>query len=61
MTDLNKQRETQEPVDEAPVRRTPVEARQGGRSRLNLRVLILSLGITFVILAALYLLFFPVW
>lgn len=47
--------------EEAPVRRTPVQARQGGRSHLNLRVLVLSLGFAFIILAGLYLLFFPVW
>lgn len=46
--------------DEAPIRRTPVEARQGGRSHLNLRVLVLSLAISVVILAAIYLLFFPI-
>lgn len=47
--------------EEAPIKRTPVEARQGGRSRLNLRVLVLSLGIVVVILVALYLLYFPIW
>jgi len=45
--------------EEEAVRRTPVEARQGSRNRANLRVLILSFGIAFVILAILYLIFFP--
>ena len=56
MRDPKDQRE-----EEAPIKRTPVEARQGGRSRLNLRVLTLSLGFAFLILAGLYLLFFPPW
>ncbi len=47
--------------EEEQVQRTPVEARQGGRSRLNLRVLILSLGFAFVVLAILYLFFFPIF
>lgn len=59
MNDLDKPRNDDE--EEAPIRRTPVEARQGGRSHLNLRVLVFSLGTVVLILAALYLLFFPIW
>jgi len=59
MNDLEKPRDGEE--EEEPIRRTPVEARQGGRSHLNLRVLVFSLGSVVLILAALYLLFFPIW
>ena len=47
--------------DEAPTERTTVEARQGGRSRTNLRVLISSTLIAVLILGALYFAFFPRW
>nr|PZN85013.1 MAG: hypothetical protein DIU57_07520 [Pseudomonadota bacterium] len=49
-----------EHAEEEPITRTPVQARQGGRSHLNLHVLILSLGLAFIILAGIYLLFFPI-
>ncbi len=45
---------------EQPIERTGVQARQGGRSLLSLRVLVWSLAIAFGLLAVLYLLFFPV-
>ncbi|MCL4766018.1 MAG: hypothetical protein KJZ80_07295 [Hyphomicrobiaceae bacterium] len=45
---------------EHPIERTAVQARQGGRSMLSLRVLVWSLAIAFGLLAVLYLLFFPV-
>ena len=47
--------------EEEPIRRIPVQARQGGRSHSNLRVLVFSLGAVVLILAAIYLLFFPIW
>ncbi len=45
--------------EEEPIRRNPVEARQGGRSLTSLRVLVRSLVIAFVLLALIYFLFFP--
>lgn len=54
------ERETQHSDEqEKPVERTTVEARQGSRNRLNLRVLVVSFGFAFLILALLYFLFFP--
>ena len=44
--------------EEEPIRRSPVEARQGGRSLASLRVLVRSLVIAFVLLALLYYLYF---
>ncbi len=46
---------------EQSTERTTVEARQGGRSRSNLRVLVWSTLIAIVVLAALYFVFFPRW
>jgi len=46
---------------ERPTERTAVEARQGGRTRLNLRVLVWSTVIAILVLAALYFVFFPRW
>jgi hypothetical protein len=43
--------------DEHPIERTTVEARQGDRRRLNLRVLATSLGAAVVVLALIYLTF----
>ena len=47
--------------EEPPIRRTPVEARQGGRSLTNLRVLLSSTVIALVLLAILYFVYFPRW
>lgn len=44
--------------EEEPVKRTAVEARQGGRSLTSLRVLVRSVVIAFVLLALLYFVFF---
>jgi hypothetical protein len=43
---------------EKEVELTPVEARQGGRSRLNLRVLVLSFVAAVVVLTIIYFFFF---
>lgn len=45
--------------EEPPIKRTTVEARQGGRSLLSLRVLVRSLFVAFVLLAIIYFVFFP--
>ncbi len=45
--------------EEEPIKRSPVEARQGGRSLTSLRVLVRSLLITLVIFVVLYFIFFP--
>ena len=47
--------------DETPTERTTVEARQGSRSRANLRVLVASTLVAVLILGALYFVFFPRW
>jgi hypothetical protein len=44
-----------------PIERTTVQARQGGRTTLNLRVLMWSTIIAVVVLGALYFVFFPRW
>ena len=44
--------------DERPIKRSTVEARQGSRTKANLRVLVFSLVFAFAILAVLYLVFF---
>lgn len=45
--------------DESPTERTTVEARQGSRTRSNLRVLIGSTLMAILVLSALYFVFFP--
>lgn len=45
--------------EERPIKRTPVEARQGGRSLTSLRVLVRSVVVAVIILAILYFVFFP--
>ena len=45
-------------TEEKPITRTTIEARQGGRRLENLRVLIVSFGVAFLVLAGLYLFFF---
>lgn len=44
---------------ENPETRTTVEARQGDRRRMNLRVLLISLALAVVVLAALYAFVYP--
>jgi hypothetical protein len=44
---------------ETPETRTTVEARQGDRRRMNLRVLLMSLVLAVVVLAALYAFVYP--
>lgn len=53
------QGDQQEHDEEPPIKRTPVEARQGGRSLTSLRVLLRSFVIAVVLMVLLYFLFFP--
>jgi hypothetical protein len=44
---------------ETPETKTTVEARQGDRRRMNLRVLLISFALAVVVLAALYAFVYP--
>jgi hypothetical protein len=45
--------------DEVPETKTTVEARQGDRRKMNLRVLLISLVLAVIVLAALYVFVYP--